>query len=174
MNRAERRRQLKADRKLVDGGLNPHTPDSAQVMALMRVLHDLTEDAVSAGSVAPLMSYFYGNMDASARHMRGMELLARLVAHAGEEVLDVVGGQPHGSPRKLTGRRPTRAPEAANRPGGAYSTRRCSVPGCVRFSTSRARRHPIPFRLMSALALHAVSVLGHRLIASKTHSRGQP
>jgi Fe-S-cluster containining protein len=67
MNRAERRRQLKDDRRLVERGLDWERTDGAEVIALMRVLHALIEDSRDAGTVAPLMEYFHDNLRAAGR-----------------------------------------------------------------------------------------------------------
>ena len=67
MNRAERRRQLKDDRRLVARGLDWQQTDGAEVTALMRVLHALIEEARDAGTIAPLMDYFHDNLRAAER-----------------------------------------------------------------------------------------------------------
>ena len=67
MERAERRRQLRDDRRLVARGLPGGETDLAMIVSLMRVLHDLLEEARDAGSVAPLMAFFQENMAAAGR-----------------------------------------------------------------------------------------------------------
>ena len=67
MNRAERRRQLKQDERLVARGLPGGELDASQLIALMRVLHDRLEQSRSLRSIAPLMGFFHENMRASAR-----------------------------------------------------------------------------------------------------------
>ena len=78
MNRAERRRQLKQDERLIARGLTSEALDAAHVMALMRVLHDRLEDSRSVGTLAPLMSFFHANMAAAARAAPRKTLACRL------------------------------------------------------------------------------------------------
>jgi hypothetical protein len=67
MNRADRRRRLKDDHRLVARGLDRDVLEPAQVMALMRVLHALMEESRDAGTIAPLMSFFTANLTAAER-----------------------------------------------------------------------------------------------------------
>lgn len=67
MERAQRRRQLKEDRRLVARGLPGGKTDLELIVALMRVLHDLVEQARDAGTVAPLMAFFQENMTTAGR-----------------------------------------------------------------------------------------------------------
>ena len=67
MERAERRRQLKEDRRLVTRGLPGAKTDLELIVSLMRVLHDLLEEARDAGTVAPLMTFFQENMVTAGR-----------------------------------------------------------------------------------------------------------
>lgn len=67
MNRADRRRRLKDDQRLVARGLDREVLEPAQVMALMRVLHALLEESRDAGTVAPLMGFFSDNLTAAER-----------------------------------------------------------------------------------------------------------
>ena len=67
MSRAERRRQVKEDRRIVAAGLDAGRRDTVQVMALMRVLFDLVEESRDAGSVAPVMAYLLDNFRAAGR-----------------------------------------------------------------------------------------------------------
>jgi Fe-S-cluster containining protein len=67
MDRAERRRQLKADERAVGRGLDAERPDGPQIVALMRLLHDRIEAARRARSIAPLMRFLEDNMRAAWR-----------------------------------------------------------------------------------------------------------
>ena len=67
MNRAERRRQAKEDRDRIARGLEAGRADGREVIALMRVLHDLLAEARDAGTVAPVMSFLQANMRAAER-----------------------------------------------------------------------------------------------------------
>lgn len=67
MERAERRRQLKEDRRLLARGLPGRETDLELIVSLMRVLHALLEEARDAGTVAPLMTFIHENMTAAAR-----------------------------------------------------------------------------------------------------------
>jgi len=65
MNRAERRRQAREDRERIARGLEAGRADGREVMALMRVLHDLIAEARDAGTVAPVMTFLHANMRAA-------------------------------------------------------------------------------------------------------------
>ena len=65
MTRAERRRRLKEDQRLVARGLVEDRRDHAQIMALMRLLHDRLEESRDAGTVAPLMTFLHDNFRAA-------------------------------------------------------------------------------------------------------------
>jgi len=67
MSRAELRRQLKADSKLVERGLDFARRDGAQVVALMRVLYDYVRQSVNGKSIDPLMGFVYSNLSQSSR-----------------------------------------------------------------------------------------------------------
>ena len=67
MDRAERRRQLKDDRRIVARGLPGHDPGLETIVSLMRVLHALLEEARDAGTVAPVMAFLHENMTSAAR-----------------------------------------------------------------------------------------------------------
>src|SRR4051794_323837 len=67
MNRAERRRQAREDRERIARGLEAGRADGREVIALMRVLHDLIAEARDAGSVVPVMSFLQANMRAAER-----------------------------------------------------------------------------------------------------------
>ena len=67
MSRAERRRRAKEDRHIVAGGLDVGRLDTVQVMALMRVLHDLLEESRDAGTVVPMMTFLVDNIRAAGR-----------------------------------------------------------------------------------------------------------
>jgi Fe-S-cluster containining protein len=67
MDRAERRRQLKEDRRFVARGLPGERTDLEMIVALMRVLHGLLEEARDAGNVAPLLNFFHENFEAANR-----------------------------------------------------------------------------------------------------------
>ena len=67
MNRAERRRQAREDRERIARGLEAGRADGREVIALMRVLHDLIAEARDAGTVAPVMSFLHANMRAAER-----------------------------------------------------------------------------------------------------------
>ncbi len=63
MNRAERRRQLKQDEKTVINGLDVISRNGAEVVALMRVLHERVLEAQKAQNVRPLMDFLLANID---------------------------------------------------------------------------------------------------------------
>ena len=65
MTRAERRRRLKEDQRLVARGLESDRSDHVQIMALMRLLHDRLEELRDAGTVAPLMTFLHDNFRAA-------------------------------------------------------------------------------------------------------------
>jgi hypothetical protein len=65
MTRADRRRRLKEDQRLVARGLEEDRRDHVQIMALMRLLHDRLEEARDAGTVAPLMTFLHDNFRAA-------------------------------------------------------------------------------------------------------------
>ncbi len=67
MERAEKRRQLKEDRRLVARGLPGQQTDLETIVSLMRVLHDLVEQARDARTIAPLIAFFQENMAIAAR-----------------------------------------------------------------------------------------------------------
>jgi hypothetical protein len=67
MNRAERRRQIKEDERVIARGIGSPSLGAAQVMALMRVLNDRLEEARTVKSLVPLMTFFWDNMNAAAR-----------------------------------------------------------------------------------------------------------
>lgn len=67
MDRAERRRQLKDDRRLIARGLPGDETDLEMIVALMRVLFDLLEQARDARTVAPLLTFFHENFEAASR-----------------------------------------------------------------------------------------------------------
>jgi hypothetical protein len=67
MNRAERRRQSREDRERIARGLAAGRADGSELIALMRVLHDLIAEARDAGSVAPVMQFLHANMRAAER-----------------------------------------------------------------------------------------------------------
>jgi Fe-S-cluster containining protein len=70
MNRSERRRQLKADSKLLMDGLDPINPDRDQLTALMRLLHEQLCTSRAEGSVNSMMAFLYENMGLSTRRLR--------------------------------------------------------------------------------------------------------
>ncbi len=74
MDRSERRRQLKADRKVIASGLDPINNPQQQIPSLMRVLSEDLRAAKSAGSIDPLMTFFYENMSLSMRRLREVPL----------------------------------------------------------------------------------------------------
>ena len=65
MTRAERRRRLKEDQRLVARGLEEDRRDHLQIMALMRLLHDRLEESRDARTVAPLMTFLHDNIRAA-------------------------------------------------------------------------------------------------------------
>ena len=69
MNRAERRRQLKEDERLVASGLSFTRADGDEIVALMRVLRDRLGQSRNAGRIAPLMAFLHDNFDRSARRI---------------------------------------------------------------------------------------------------------
>ena len=78
MNRAERRRQLKDDEKLLARGLDADSADGPQIMVLMRILHDRLEQSRGAGSIAPLMAFFHDNMRATDRAEPRLAIACRM------------------------------------------------------------------------------------------------
>jgi Fe-S-cluster containining protein len=74
MDRSERRRQLKADSKLIADGIDPIDNPQQQIPSLMRVLSEELRAARSAGSIDPLMTFFYENMSQSMRRLRQVPL----------------------------------------------------------------------------------------------------
>ena len=69
MNRAERRRQLKQDERLIANGLSFTRTDADEAIALMRVLRDRLGQAQSAGRIAPLMGFLHDNFSRSAQRI---------------------------------------------------------------------------------------------------------
>jgi hypothetical protein len=74
MNRSDRRRQLKADSKLLANGLDPINRDGEQLAALMRLLHEQLCASRAEGSVNPMMAFLYENMGQSARRLRQVSI----------------------------------------------------------------------------------------------------
>ncbi|HEX3665963.1 MAG TPA: YkgJ family cysteine cluster protein [Rhizomicrobium sp.] len=74
MDRSERRRQLKADSKLIANGLDPINNPQQQIPSLMRVLAEELRAARGAGSIDALMTFFYENMSQSMRRLRSVPL----------------------------------------------------------------------------------------------------
>ncbi|HEY1638775.1 MAG TPA: YkgJ family cysteine cluster protein [Rhizomicrobium sp.] len=74
MNRSERRRQLRADSKLLLNGLDPINRDREQLAALMRLLHEQLCASRAEGSVNPMMAFLYDNMAQSARRLRQVSI----------------------------------------------------------------------------------------------------
>ena len=77
MNRTERRRQSREDRARIGRGLNANRTDPGALEALMRVLHELIEDARDAGTVAPLMQFLHANAAAAERLAPRAQLACR-------------------------------------------------------------------------------------------------
>jgi Fe-S-cluster containining protein len=77
VNRAERRRQLKEDQRIVARGLDCERSDGVQTAALMRVLHALIEESRDAGTVRPLMAFFHENLAAASRAAPRRQLACR-------------------------------------------------------------------------------------------------
>jgi Fe-S-cluster containining protein len=103
MNRAERRRQAREDRARIARGLEAGRADGNEVTALMRVLHDLIDEARDAGTVAPVMQFLHANMRAAERLAPGHLLACRrgcahcchtFVSARAPEVLFVKGAIP--------------------------------------------------------------------------------
>ena len=69
MNRAERRRQLKEDERLIAQGVSVACTDGWEVVALMRVLRDRLGESRRAGTVARLMNFLHDNFGRSARRI---------------------------------------------------------------------------------------------------------
>lgn len=67
MERAERRRRLKDDQRLVARGLTTEDVEPKALMALMRVFHALIEESRDARTLTPLMAYFHDNMRAAGQ-----------------------------------------------------------------------------------------------------------
>jgi len=77
MNRAERRRQAREDRTRIARGLEAGRADGREVIALMRVLHELIAEARDAGTVAPVMQFLHANMRAAERFAPSQLLACR-------------------------------------------------------------------------------------------------
>lgn len=67
MNRAERRRQLKEDEKLLVKGIDAASLDASQPVALMRLLREKLKQCIDSGSVTNLMHYLFSNLTTGAR-----------------------------------------------------------------------------------------------------------
>lgn len=70
MERAEHRRQLKEDQKLLDHGLNPELPNLEHLKALLRILQSAVEKARQCHQVEPIISALYPKVDATLHRMR--------------------------------------------------------------------------------------------------------
>jgi Fe-S-cluster containining protein len=82
MNRAERRRQLKEDERLVQNGLSFTRTDADEAIALMRVLRDRLAQSRTAGKIAPLMRFLHDNFGkSSARIPRELSACASGCSH---------------------------------------------------------------------------------------------
>lgn len=77
MSRADRRRQLKEDMKRVARGVDVSKRDAADVVALMRVLHDQARQAAQQRSIDPLMRFLYDNMASTERRLAGVQVACR-------------------------------------------------------------------------------------------------
>ena len=77
MSRAERRRQEKADLKLIERGLDVLSRNPAQIVSLMRVLSSFVEQARGEHSVDPLMEFFYANMQQAGRRLSEAPIACR-------------------------------------------------------------------------------------------------
>lgn len=77
MDRAGRRRQQKEDHRRIARGLDVAARDGADVMALMRVLHEQTRQAIAERSVDPLMNFFCENLARTEKRIAGVEIACR-------------------------------------------------------------------------------------------------
>jgi hypothetical protein len=77
MSRAERRRQQREDRKRIAQGLNVLARDGADVVALMRVLHDQVLQAMAERSVDPLMAFFCESLALTERRIADVKIACR-------------------------------------------------------------------------------------------------
>lgn len=69
MSRADYRRQLKIDEKLIAKGIDVAARDADQIISLMRVLRDKLRACAARSSVTSLMFYLYQSMTESARYL---------------------------------------------------------------------------------------------------------
>src|SRR5262245_4528617 len=65
MNRAERRRQAKADEQKTHDGIDPEVNDPSPIVAMARQMHMLFEKAKKRGSVDAPMEFFYEKVSAT-------------------------------------------------------------------------------------------------------------
>jgi Fe-S-cluster containining protein len=70
-DRADRRRQARADLDIVKGGVRPEAP-KAHAMALMRVFHGFVERAKREASVVPIMEFVHDSMKRAQTLLRGV------------------------------------------------------------------------------------------------------
>lgn len=139
MSRAERRRRAREDRRIVVAGLDAARRDTVQVMALMRVLHDLLEESCDAGTVAPMMTFLLDNIRAAGRQApRKAIACARLCAHCCHAPVSAR------APEVLFLKRAVAPAEA---PAVAEDVARASVVTGAMSADERARR-PVPCPLL--------------------------
>ena len=68
---------MEADRQAIAGGLDVARPNVRQAIALMRVLHDYVQEAISARSVSPLMEFLYPHLAQTLQNVRATGLACR-------------------------------------------------------------------------------------------------
>jgi hypothetical protein len=91
MIRDESPSQIQADERLVARGLDVVGRSGAEVIALMRVLHQRVLDSQGIGSVAPLIEFLQSNMDQSALRVSHVKIAcARGCAHCCNRWVTVV------------------------------------------------------------------------------------
>jgi Fe-S-cluster containining protein len=77
MGRAEYRRDLKEDQRLIAAGLDATQLDGRQVVALMRVLRDKLRTCIERRSVTPMMYFIAASLDQGAKHLSELSVACR-------------------------------------------------------------------------------------------------
>src|SRR5258706_11450503 len=77
MDRSGHRRQLAAQKTAFVDGLDPKNRDARQVMALMRVFHELVEASRARGSVSSLMHAVFEHFSRTANALGTIEIACR-------------------------------------------------------------------------------------------------
>lgn len=163
MSRAERRRQIKEDEKIVARGLDVVGRSGAEVVALMRVLHARVRDCQKIGAVAPLMDFLQANIEQAALRVSHVKVACaqgcahccnRWVSVLAPEVIHVVNGF---GPRRTAAEASVQAALAATR-GKDYAARGRVAAPCPLLqdaSCSVYRRRPLTCRTAASLDAQA-------------------